>query len=146
MAYKYPYDDEVKKIEAPKLETNRSIWKFMILDILTLGIYSIIVFIPFSFDLDKVAPKRDHTKTTNFLLAYVLSLFTVSIVLMVWFYHITERVEEALSERNISYDLSTSDFWGWYFFGSFILVGPYIYFHKLFKAMNLLCDDYNLRG
>ena len=83
MAYRYPYDDEVKTIATPKLETNRSIWKFMILNILTLGIYSIVVFISFSFDLDKAAPKRDHTKTTNFLLAYVFSLFTVSIVLVV---------------------------------------------------------------
>lgn len=38
-------------------------WKLMILNVLTLGVYSIIFFIPFSFDIDKIAPKNDHSKT-----------------------------------------------------------------------------------
>ena len=117
----------------------------MLLNILTLGIYSICFFIPFSFDLDKIAPKSDRSKTMNFLFAYIFSLFTFSIVLVVWHYSIARRVEEALAKRNISYDFGTSSFWGWYFFGSLILIGPFVYFHKLCKAMNLLCEDYNER-
>ena len=143
MAYKYPYDYEEKKIETPKLQTNRSMWKLMILTWLTLGIYTIFFFIPLSFDLDKVDPKRERGKTMNFLAAYILSLFTFSIVMTVWHYHIAIRVEEALSRRNIDYDFGTGDFWKWFFFGSLILVGPFIYFHKLCTAMNLLCESYN---
>lgn len=143
MAYRYAYDDEEVKYEAPKLQTNRNVWKFIILNILTFGIYGIIFFIPFSFDLDKIAPKRDGTKTMNYLFAYILSYITLSVVMMVWFHHITERVEEALREREIDYEFGTGDFWGWYFFGSFILVGPYVYLYKLISAMNLLCEDYN---
>ncbi len=143
MAYKYHYDDEEKEYKPPKLQTNRSMWKLMILTILTLGIYSIFFFIPFSFDLDKIAPKSDHSKTMNYLFAYILSLFTFSIVLIIWHHLIAERVEEALVKRNINYKFGTNTFWGWYFFGSFILVGPFIYFHKLCKAMNLLCEHYN---
>jgi hypothetical protein len=52
-------------------------------------------------------------------------------------------VEEALEKRKIEYDFGTGDFWGWFLFGSFILVGPFVYFHKLYKAMNLLCASYN---
>ncbi len=143
MAYRYAYDYEEKEYKAPKLETNRSMWKLMLLNILTLGVYSIIFFIPFSFDLDKIAPKSDHSKTMNFLFAYIFSLFTFSIVIVIWHYHIAVRVEEALSERNIDCEFGTKDFWIWYFLGSFILVGPFVYFHKLCKAMNLLCEDYN---
>jgi hypothetical protein len=40
-------------------------WKLILLNVLTLGIYSIIFFIPFSFDLDKIAPKSDRSKTMN---------------------------------------------------------------------------------
>ena len=145
MAYKYSYDYEEKKYEPPKLQTNRSMWKLMILNILTLGIYSIFFFVPLSFDLDKVDPKREREKTMNFLLAYILSLFTFSIVITIWHYHIATRIEEALSRRNIDYDFNTSDFWKWYFFGSLILIGPFIYFNKLCKAMNLLCKSYNER-
>lgn len=145
MPYKYPYDCEREEKEyiPPKLKTNRSMWKLMLLNILTLGIYSIIFFIPFSFDLDKVAPKNDRSKTMNYLLAYILALFTFSAVLAVWHYQIAKQVEEALTKRNIDYEFDTGSFWGWYFFGSFILVGPFIYFHKLCKAMNLLCAHYN---
>ena len=143
MAYKYAYDYEEKEYQAPKLSTDRNMWKLMILNILTLGLYSIVFFIPFSFDIDKVAPKRDGTRTMNFVFAYFVSLFTFTVVIDVWHYHIAQRVEEALSERKINYDFGTQDFWGWFFFGSLILVGPFVYFHKLCKTMNLLCADYN---
>ena len=143
MPYPYSYDEEAKEYKPPKLMTNRSMWKLMLLNILTLGIYSIIFFIPFSFDLDKIAPNPDRSKTPNFLLAYILALFTLSITLEVWLYHITSRIENALSERDIAYDFGTDTFWGWYFFGSFFLIGPFIYFYKLCKAMNMLCEHYN---
>ena len=100
-------------------------------------------FIPFSYDLDKVSPKRDHTKTMNYLWAYLLSLVTASIVLVVWYYDLTKRMSDALEYRKIDYEFGTQDFWLWYFLGSFILIGPFVYFHKLCRAMNLLCEHYN---
>lgn len=113
----------------------------MLLNVLTLSIYTIVFFIPFSFDLDKIAPLSK--KQMNFIWAYFLSLFTFSIVIDIWHYQTASRVEEALQMRNIDYDFSTGDFWKWFVLGSFILVGPLVYFHKLCKAMNLLCEDYN---
>lgn len=144
MAYQYGYDYEEKKYTPPTLQTDRSMWKLMLLSTVTLSIYGIIFFIPFSFDLDKVAPKPDRSKTMNFLVAYIASLFTFSIVMAFWHYHIAQRIEEALIERDIRYEFGTNDFWWWYCFGSLMLgVGTFVYFHKLCKAMNLLCADYN---
>lgn len=143
MAYRYPYDYEEKKYEPPKLKTDRKMWQLMLLNILTLGIYSICFFIPFSFDLDKVYPRRDGQKTMNYLGAYIIACATFTITIAIWHYQIAERVEDALTRRNIDYDFSTNDFWNWYILGSFILVGRFIYFHKLCKAMNLLCQSYN---
>ena len=141
------YDEEETKVyQKPKLATNRSMWKLMLFNVLTLGVYSIVFFIPFSFDLDLIAPKSDRTRTMNFLFAYILSLFTFSIVVTVWHYHIAERVEEALAERGIEYDFGTSDFWGWGIIGGLFIVGTFVYYHKLCRAMNLLCEDYNERG
>lgn len=145
MAYKYAYDDEEVKYKEPKLQTDRSSLKYWIFSILTLGVYSIITFIPFSYDLDKIAPKRDGTKTFNYALAHVCAWFTGSIALLLWLYHVTERVEEALEKRKIDYDFGTDDFWSWHIAASLILIGPFVFFHKLFKAMNLLCADYNER-
>ena len=143
MAYKYSYDDEEVKYQPPKLKTNRNVLTYMLLSILTLGIYSIVFFIPFSFDLDRIQPKRDGGKTMNYLLAYLLSLFTFALVIHIWHYQIASRVEEALTKRRIEYRFGTSDFWKWNILGSFILIGPIIYYYKLFKAMNLLCESYN---
>ena len=143
MAYKYAYDYEEKEYKAPKLQTNRKMWKLMILNILTLGLYSILFFIPISFDIDKIAPRRDGQRTMNYLLAFILAFFTFSIVIDIWHYQVAQRMEEALSVRNIKYDFGTNDFWGWFIFGSIILVGPFVYFHKFCKAMNLLCENYN---
>ncbi len=143
MSYKYNYDYEEKEYKTPKLKTDRNVWKFIILDNLTLGIYRFMFFIPLSFDLDKVAPKSDRSKTLNYLLAWVLSLFTFTIVIDVWHYMISSRVSEALSARGVDYEFGTGDFWRWFLLGSLILVGPYVYVHKLCKAMNLLCESYN---
>ena len=143
MAYKYAYDCEDDKYVPAKLTTDRSMWKLMLFNILTVGIYSIFFFLPFSFDIDKVAPNGDRSRTMNYLFAYVLSLFTFSIVLDIWHYQIAERVEDALLVRNIDYEFGKRDFWLWFILGSFILVGPFVYFHKLCTAMNLLCRDYN---
>lgn len=143
MAYHYPYDEEEKEYRPPKLQTNRSMWKLMILSTLTLGIYGIMFFIPFSFDLDKIDPKREREKTMNYAVAFILALFTFSIVVAVWHHHVADHIDEALKHRNIDYEFDTSDFWKWYFFGSYILIGPFIYFHRLCTAMNLLCQSYN---
>ncbi len=143
MAYRYPYDEEERERKPEKLRTDRSMWKYMILSVLTFGIYSILFFIPFSFDLDKIAPKSDRSRTVNYLWIYLLAFFTFGIVIYVWHYQIAGRVEEALEKRKIEYDFGTGDFWGWFLFGSLILVGPFVYFHKLCKAMNLLCASYN---
>ena len=139
----YSFDYDEKKYEPPKLPTDRNMWKLMILNILTLGIYSIFFFLPLTKDLDKVDPPRGREKTMSFLTAYVISLFTFSIVMIVWHYLVAQRIEEALARRKIDYDFDTGDFWKWYFWGSFILVGPFVYFHKLCTAMNLLCQNYN---
>ena len=141
MSYKFDYGERAP--QRPKLKTDRAVWKLIIFTVLTCGIYPILFFIPFSFDLDIVAPRRDGGKTMNFLLAYVLSLFTCSSVLYVWLYQITERVEEALRKRKIDYNFSTNDFWIFGVFGWVFLIGSWIYYHKLCKAMNLLCADYN---
>ncbi len=140
MAYKYPYDVE-KETPRAKLSTNRKMWKFLLFSYLTFGIYGIIFFIPFSLELDRIHPSG--TKQMNYVYAYILAFFTFSIVLDIWHYQNANRVSEALAYRGIDYEFGTRDFWLWFILGSFIFIGPFVYFHKLCTAMNLLCEDYN---
>ena len=82
MAYKYSYDNEEPKYEAPKLPTDRSMWKVILFSLLSCGIYSIAFFAPMANDIDKIAPKRDGTKTMSYLFAFIVSFFTMSIAMM----------------------------------------------------------------
>lgn len=141
--FDYEAQRKEKEYKPVRLKTDRKMWKLMVFNALTCGIYSIFFFIPFSFDIDKAAPRRDGERTMNYILAFILSLLTFSVVMIIWQYHIAQRVEEALDQRNIEYDFGTSKFWLWYVLGSFFFVGPFVYFHKLCTAMNLICGQYN---
>jgi len=46
----------------------------------------------------------------------------------------------------VDYQFGAGTFWGWGILGSLILVGPFIYTHKLLTAMNRLSADYNVNG
>ncbi len=145
MAYRYPYDEEKVEYRPQPLKTDRKMWKLMLFSLLTFGIYSIFFFMPISYELEKISPTRERGKMMSYGVAYIIAYFTFSAVMIFWQHELASRIEEALADRGIESDFSMSDFWGWYFFGSFIIVGPYIYFHKLCTAMNLLCEDYNKR-
>lgn len=85
-------------------------------------------------------------RTNRGLCKYIfLSLITFGIAPLVWFHKLSNRIGDELLFRRIDYSFSADSFWGWYFFGSLIIVGPFIYFHKLLKAMNLINGAYNTR-
>ena len=56
------------------------------------------------------------------------------------------RVGDELRRRNIDYQFGAKTFWLWNVLGSLILVGPFVFVHKLMKAMNRINGDFNRRG
>ncbi len=130
-----------------QLKTNRGLFKFIILSILTLGIYGIVVLSSVSTDINIIASRYDGKKTMHYcLVLFVFSWLTMGIVPLVWSHKISARIGAELKRRNINYSFGAGSFWGWGFFGIIILVGPFIYLHKLLKSMNLLSADFNRRG
>lgn len=130
-----------------QLKTNRSLLKFILLSIVTLGIYAIVVMSNISESINTVAGRYDGKKTMHFcLLCFLVGPITLEIATLVWYHRISARIGDELQRRGIDYKFSASTFWLWDVLGSFIIVGPFIYTHKLFKAMNLLCENYNQTG
>lgn len=130
-----------------QLRTHRSLLKYFFLSLITLGIYRIVVMSHISSEINYIASKYDHRNTPHYCLVYfLLSWLTLGIYPLVWFSNLSSRIGGELVRRNIPYSFGAGTFWGWDFFGIIIIVGPFIYIHKLFKAMNLLCSDYNKRG
>lgn len=132
---------------ARQLNTSHSLVKFILLNIITLGIYSLVYYSGISSDINLIASKYDGKKTMHYcLLFFLIGPITLSIAYWVWFHKLSGRIGSELRRRQINYYFSAGDFWLWNVLGALIVVGPFIYIHKLSKAMNLLAVDYNQKG
>lgn len=130
-----------------QLNTNRGLVKFILLNMITFGIYGVVVMSGISTDINEVASRYDGKKTTHYcLMAFLFSWLTLGISPIVWFHKLSSRIGNELSRRGIAYSFGAGTFWGWNVLGSLIGVGPLVYTHKLMRAMNLLCSHYNVNG
>ena len=130
-----------------QLKTNKGLLKCILLSAITFGIYGIVVMSSVSNDINIVASRYDGKKTMHFcLLLFLVGPITFGIGYIVWFHKISARIGIELHRRNIPYSFSATDFWLWNVLGSLIIVGPFVYMHKLFKATNMLCAHYNVNG
>ncbi|MFT8638709.1 DUF4234 domain-containing protein [Bifidobacterium sp.] len=136
-------------IQAPvgQVNTHRSLLKFILLGIITFGIYDIVVMTESTNTLNKIANRYDGKKTMHYcLLFFLVGGITFGIAWLVWGHNISNRIGDELERRGHARMLSASDYWLWNILGSFIVIGPFIYLYKFFKAMNALSEDYNKRG
>lgn len=114
---------------------------------ITFGIYAIVVYSSISNDINVIASRYDGRKTMHYcLLCFIVAPITLGIGALVWFHKISARIGNELRRRGIAYSFGAADFWLWNIIGSLIVVGPFIYTYKLFKAMNLLSEHYNKNG
>ena len=121
--------------------------KTILLSIITFGIYGLVVMSKVSTDINVIASRYDGKKTMHYcLLVFIFSWLTLGIAPLVWSHRISARIGGELQRRGIDYSFGAGTFWGWNVLGALIVVGPFIYLHKLLKAMNLLSADYNAKG
>ena len=119
---------------------------FILLSIITLGIYSIVFYYKMADDINTIANRYDGRTTMNYLLVLLLSLVTLGIFGLYWFHTTFDRIGAELERRGIDYPFDASTFWLWHVLGAFIIVGPFICIHKECTAMNKLCEHYNYNG
>ena len=146
----YPQGTYPQPWQAPparQLATNRSLPKFFFLSLITFGIYGIVVMSNVSVSINTAASRYDGQKTMHYcLVCFLFSWLTLGIVPLVWYSKLSARVGRELRRRGIRHNFGAKDFWLWGVLGVFIIAGPFIYCHKLFKGMNLICEDYNRVG
>lgn len=127
-----------------KLPTNRGWFKYVALTLITFGIYGIFVLSHMSREINRVASDHDGRHTMHYcLILFLLGPITFQIATLVWFTKICNRMGNELKVRNIDYKFGGSDYWLWNILGSLILVGPFVFLARFFKAMNLINRDYN---
>ena len=139
--------ENVSNAPALQLKTNRGLLKFILLTIITFGIYSLVFYSKVSTDINLIASRHDGKKTMHYcLLTFIIAPITFGIGGLVWSHRISARIGAELERRRIAYDFGAGDFWLWGILGSIITIGPLVYLHKLCKAMNLLSASYNING
>lgn len=129
------------------LKTDRSFIKTVLLSMITFGIYGLIVYGHVTEDVNLVCSKYDGRKSMNYyLLILIIAPLTMGIAVFVWFHNLCERIGNELNRRQIAYDFGAKDFWLWNVLGMFIIVGPFVFAHKFFTAVNKMNENYNLNG
>ncbi len=143
--YQQPYQQQ--PMYTAQLKTDRAMWKVILFNIITCGIYSIIFYSSLGTDINTIARRRDGKETMHYcLVLFLLGPITCNIFTLVWFHGISQRIGDEARARGIYTDFGSSTYWLWGILGSLILVGPFIYTHKLCTTMNQLCETYNRTG
>ena len=132
---------------AGQLNTKRTLVKYILLGLVTFGIYPIVFWSGISQDINTIASRYDGKKTMHFCLVFfLLTGLTAGIYTLVWYHQLSNRMGAEAKRRGLNCELSAKDFWLWNILGSFIIVGPFVYANKVAKCSNLLAEDYNARG
>lgn len=130
------------------LPIDRSIAKFILLSLITFGIYAIVVMTKISCEINIVATQYDGRKTRNYLwILFLWGWLTLGIAFLVWHHQLSNRIGNELHRRQIPYSFGASDYWLWNVLGVWIAgILPWVYFYRLISAMNQLNADYNQKG
>lgn len=138
-----PADTRAPRLVLP---TRRGLGKMFFLGLITLGIYPMVIYSKIITELNILASRYDGKRTMTFYGMLMLAPLTLGIYAYVWFHNLCERIGDELQRRGIDYKFGPAQFWLWNILGSFILVGPFVFLHKLMKSMNLLNQDFNVKG
>lgn len=118
------------KSSAPiaKLKTNRGLIKFILLSLITFGIYGLVVMSSVSSDINIIASKYDGKNTMHYCLVFfIFTGLTLGIVPIVWYHKLSARIGKELFRRNINYSFGSGSFWGWNVLGAFFCWSSGIY-------------------
>lgn len=130
-----------------QLRTDRGLLKYILLSLITCGIYGLVAMSGVSNDINIIASRYDGRRTMHYcLLVFIVAPITFGIGSIVWFHKISARIGNEMRRRNIAYSFDAGSFWLWFVLGSLIIIGPFVYLHNMFKAMNLLSQSYNVYG
>ena len=140
-------ENTVNTAPVGQLKTNKGLLKTILLSLITFGIYPLVVMSAVSNDINIVASRYDGRRTMHYcLLTFIVSPLTFGIASIVWSHKISNRIGAELKRRGVYYSFGASDYWLWNVLGSLIVIGPFVYLHKLFKATNLMNAHYNVNG
>ncbi len=129
--------------QSERLSENKNLIKTAILTFITFGIYYIVLNSEMVKDINITSSGLEKKTMSYCLMFFIVGPLTLGIAWIVWYHRLSAKVSRELMRRNIDYLFTAGDFWLWNILGIMVLVGPFVYLHKLLTAINLINKDYN---
>ncbi|MBO5355856.1 MAG: DUF4234 domain-containing protein [Clostridia bacterium] len=130
-----------------RVKTDRSLLIYILLSIVTCGIYNWIFIHELASDVNEMC--REDGKTTQGLLMFLLlSLVTCGFYAIYWWYAVSERVGVAAARRGLNHlNFNGGTFLLWYLVGALVCgIGTFVAYYKLFDVCNQVGNHYNQFG
>ena len=125
------------------LKTDRSIWAYIFLSMITCGIYGLYLFYTVVRDVN-IACDGDGEHTTDFILYIVLTIITCGIYHFFYIYKLGNRLQKNAPRYGLSFQENGTSVLMWNLFGMFLCgIGVYVAMNIILENTNAICREYN---
>ncbi|MBO6307704.1 MAG: DUF4234 domain-containing protein [Oribacterium sp.] len=126
-----------------RLKEDRSLLMYIVLTIVTCGIYSFFFIYKLAEDVN-TACNGDGEETAGLVKYMLLSIITCGIYSLIWLYKLGNRLSANSYRYGLSIQENGTTILMWYVLGSFLCgIGPLVAWHILIKNINAICSAYN---
>lgn len=130
-------------VPGAKLKDDRSIVAYILLNIITCGIYGYYFLYKMASDVN-VACAGDGKNTAGLAQFLILSILTCGIYAWFWYYNLGNRLAENAPRYGLSFNENGTTVLLWAVLGSLLFgIGPFIAMYFLIKNTNAICAAYN---
>ena len=121
----------------------RSLVTYILLTIVTCGIYSIYFWYKYAEDMNKVC-EGDGETTTNYIVVLLLNVVTCGIYSFFWYFKLGNRLQTNAPRYSQNFQENGTTILMWMIFGSLLCgVGSFYAMYILIKNMNSIANVYN---
>ena len=127
----------------PRLQTDRSLWMYILLSIITCGIYSYYFIYKLAKDVNTAC--SGDGQTTGGLVQFILLTFiTCGIYAWVWHYKLGNRLADNAPRYGMAFQENGTTVLMWMLFGSLLCgIGAFVAMNIIIKNTNRICAAYN---
>lgn len=112
---------------------------FVLLSLLTIGIYSCVVLYHVGKEVNFMEQKHEEKKSRNYVSMWLLGWITLGIVPLIWYCRVANKIDKYANEVEITKPrVDFEVMFNWTVYGLLIVIGPFIGWTKFFKRLNAL--------
>lgn len=131
---------------AHHMPTNRGLLVYILLNIITCGIYGLYFIHAIARDMNIVC-EGDGRRTAGLLKFFLLNLITCNIYSWIWYYGLGNRMAANAPRYGLNFQENGTTILLWMLLGALLCgIGPFIALHILLRNANTLCGAYNVRN